>query len=356
MKRIFLPFFFLIGFQQFCFANAEYNIGAYYFAGWWREPAPVHYMNFGLDWRPLWPERKPLLGWYDDRQWIIDQEILLASSHGIDFFMFDFFADRSDGAEFPGARINNNNGLKFFLTSRYKERMQFAILIETEARPITSLSEWEIYADLWVSYFLDPQYYRINGKPVIMLIEGLGLRFDLGSDANAILALNILRQKAQAAGIPAILIGCGLAALPTPARFALGQALGYDFFSAYGLDYSALPDGANDFSVIVPLAATQYNAFIGSPLGVAPVNVVNHDRRAIEKFNEPYFINRTPAIYNAELQVAKDFLDNHPELWIDQTQKLILINAWNETGAGSNLNVPAGDGFAYLDQILVLFP
>ena len=356
MKRIVLQIFFLIGFEQCIFANAEYNIGAYYFAGWWREPAPAHYLNLGLDWRPSWPERKPLLGWYDDRQWVIDKEILLASSHGIDFFMFDFFADRADGVEFSGARTNNNNGLKFFLTSRYKERMMFAILYENAARPITDLKQWEHYADLWVSYFLDPQYYRINGKPVFMVILGLGLRADFGSNADVILALDTLRQKAIDAGIPEILIGCGLASPPTLAQLALGQTLGYDFYSAYAFNYASLPDGANEFSVIVPLAVSEYNAFITSPLGFAPYNVVARDRRAIEKFNEPYFINRTPEIYNAELQLGKDFIDNNPQLLIDQTQKLILINAWNEIGAGGALNVPVEDGFAYLDQISAVFP
>ena len=357
MKHIVLQIFFLIGFEQCIFANAEYNIGAYYYAGWWREPAPVHYMNFGLDWRPSWPERKPLLGWYDDRQWVIDQEILLASSHGIDFFMFDFFADRPDGVEFPGARKNNNNGLNFFVTSRYKERMAFAILYENAGHPITDLKQWEHYADLWVSYFLDPQYYRINGKPVFMIIVGLVLPSNFGSNVNAMLALTILREKALAAGISEILIGCGLfSSPPSSAQLALGQTLGYDFYSAYGFDYASLPDGANEFSVIVPLAAAEYNAFIASPLAFAPYNVVAHDRRAIEFFNEPYFINRTPEIYNAELQLGKDFLDNNPNLWVDQTQKLILINSWNEIGAGSVLNVPVEDGFAYLDQISAVFP
>jgi hypothetical protein len=38
------------------------------------------------DWRPLFPEREPVIGWYDDQQTLVDQEIDLAAGGGIDFF------------------------------------------------------------------------------------------------------------------------------------------------------------------------------------------------------------------------------------------------------------------------------
>ena len=339
--------------------RAEYQIGVYYFAGWWRNPVPAHYLNGGSDWRVEFPERKPLIGWYDDAQCLVDQEILLAANEGITFFAFVFFTNRPDAPAFPGSQANNNNGLKFFLTSPNKHRMKFALMYSNATRfEITTTQEWEYYCDLWVSYFQDPQYLKINGKPVFIIEGGTQIQGEFGGTVEAAQqALLTLRQKAQLAGFPDVLIGSGV---PNPNGegdpIQKSENLGYNFMTAYQGDFSSLPAGPNNYSVLLTILPQTWNEFkLRSIIGYAPITVVGHDARPLNRFDEPYFINQTPALFNQQLQLAKDFIDQNPTLWIDGTDKMVIIHAWNEIGAGGYLIPTVAESDAYLAQVNQVF-
>ena len=337
--------------------KADYAIGAYYYAGWWRNPIPAHYLNNGNDWRPEYPEREPAIGWYDDAQCLVDQEIVLASLGGITFFAFDFFTDRPDAA-WAGSQANNNNGLKFFLTSPNKHLMKFALLFPNSTRfAITTTAEWDYYCDLWVSYFQDPQYMKINGKPIFIIAAGAAIQGQFGSLADAQQALLTLRQKAQAAGFPDVLLGSGVQKPDSQgAQINKSVQLGYNFMTAYSANYDSLPDGPNNYDVLLTILPDVWNVFAqDSPIGYAPITMQGHDGRAWLQFNEPYLINKSPALFNQQLQLAKTFLDQHPTLWIDGITEMVMINAWNETGEGAALTPTLAEGDAYLSQINQVF-
>ena len=340
------------------FLHADYVVGAYYYAGWWRNPIPAHFLNNGNDWRPANPEREPLIGWYDDMQCLIDQEILLASLGGITFFAFDFFTDRPDAA-WAGSQANNNNGLKFFLTSPNKRLMKFAILYSNAPRfEITTTAEWDYYCDLWVSYFQDPQYMKINGKPVFIIEGGTQIQSEFGGTlAGGQQALLTLRQKAQAVGFPDVLLGSGV---PKPdalgAQIKKSKQLGYNFMTAYSANYDSLADGPNNYDVLLTILPDVWNIFAQySTIGYAPITIQGHDGRVWLQFNEPYLINKSPALFKQQLQLAKTFLDQHPTLWIDGTTQMVIINAWNEIGEGAALTPTLAESDAYLSKINQVF-
>ena len=338
--------------------KAEYVIGTYYFAGWWRNPGPGHYLNGDSDWRPSFPEREPAIGWYDDAQCLVDQEIVLASLGGITFFTFDFFTDRPDAPNFPGSQANNNNGLRFFLTSANKHLMKFALMYSNAPRfEITTTAEWDYYCDLWVSYFQDPQYLKINGKPVFIIEGGTAIQSQFGSLAGGQQAFLTFRQKAQAVGFPDILIGSGIHKPLTPdGQIQKSVKLGYNFATAYAGNYDSLPDGANNYDTLLTVLPDVWNVFKQSnKIAYAPITVQGHDLRSILTFDKPYFINKTPALFNQQLQLAKNFIDANPSLWIDGTTKMVMINAWNELSSGAYLTPTLVDGDAYLSQINQVF-
>ena len=338
---------------------ANYEIGAYYFAGWWRNPVPAHYLNGGIDWRPTYPQREPAIGWYDDMQNLVDEEILLASLGGITFFAFDYFTDRPAAPNFPGSQANNNNGLKFFLTSPNKHLMKFALMYSNATRfEITTTAEWDQYCNLWVYYFQDPQYLKINGKPIFIIEGGTQIQGEFGGTlADGQQALLTLRQKAQAAGFPDVLIGGGI---PKPdvlgAQIKKGKNLGYNFLTAYSGNYDSLPIGANNYDTLLTILPDVWNIFDQhSTIGYAPITIEGHDRRPTGKVDEPYLTNKTPALFNQQLQLAKTFIDQNPILWIDGTTKMVMINAWNEIGEGSELIPTVAEGNAYLSQVNLVF-
>ena len=338
---------------------ADYEIGTYYFAGWWRNPVPAHYLNGGTDWRLTYPEREPAIGWYDDMQSLVDQEILLASLGGITFFAFDYFTDRPDSPNFPGSQANNNNGLKFFLTSPNKHLMKFALMYSNAPRfEITTTTEWEQYCDLWVYYFQDPQYLKINGKPVFIIEGGTQIQGEFGGTlADGQQALLTFRQKAQAAGFPDILVGGGI---PKPdtlgAQIKKGVKLGYNFLTAYSGNYDSLPDGANNYDTLLTILPDVWDIFKQySTIGYAPITIQGHDPRPLLRFDEPYFINLSPLLFNQQLQLAKTFIDQNPALWVDGTSKMVIIHAWNEIGSGGELIPTLAEGNAYLAQVNLVF-
>ena len=338
--------------------QADYAVGAYYYAGWWRHPAPAHYLNGGSDWRLSYPEREPLIGWYDDRQCLVDQEILLASLGGITFFAFDFFTNRPDES-YPGSQENNNNGLKFFLTSPNKRLMKFALMYSNATRfEITTMQEWDSYCDLWVYYFQDPQYLKINGKPVFIIEGGTQIQGEFGGTlADGQQALLTLRQKVQAAGFPDVLIGGGV---PKPdiegAQIKKSAQLGYDFMTAYSANYDSLPAGFNNYDTLLTILPDIWNIFAHySTIGYAPITVQGHDGRPLLKPNEVYLINKSAALFNQQLQLAKNFLDQNPHLWIDGSTPMIMINAWNELGEGAALTPTLAENDRYLLQVAQVF-
>ncbi len=86
--------------------------------------------------------------------------------------------------------------------------MRFAVAYVNDSRyGITSPTEWNLTTDQWVSYFKDPQYLNIDGKPVFVLLDVGQMTQQWGGHAQAKSALDILRQKAAAAGFPGLLIG-----------------------------------------------------------------------------------------------------------------------------------------------------
>ena len=93
----------------------DYLVGVYYFAGWWQK-SPNKWTTAGHDWRPDYPGRIPTLGQYNDQQ-TMDQEILAAANHGVDFFQILWYPN--------GGPLNE--GLRLFLASTNSGRMKFTI-------------------------------------------------------------------------------------------------------------------------------------------------------------------------------------------------------------------------------------
>ena len=335
----------------------KYLVGAYYFAGWWRDPVPAHYLNGDEDWRELYPERQPAIGWYDDRQKLVDAEIELAAEGGLDFFVFDYFIKTDqDPPKFPGANANNNNGLKFFLTSRNKSLMRFAVIyVNVAPHSIeNNPTEWDFYTDKWVRLFQDHQYLKIDGKPVFFIIGAKNMEDQWGQE-NVQDVLQILRDKAASAGFPEILIGGGL---PTPNRQNVPRfaAEGYDFFTAYSAAFELETPGEHQYEELLNLLPDTWNKFLtfSSPIPYAPVIVQGWDRRPLLKLGEAYYVNKTPRLFREQLRLARDFVDDNPSMRLPSRrggQRMVVIYAWNEIGEGGELIPTKRERDVYLRQV-----
>ncbi len=312
-------------------------VGVYYFAGWWRGK-PNKWMYNGVDWREQYPERVPLLGAYNDQR-TLNRVILAASSHGVDFFEFLWYY-QGHKPELDAHSSHLNDGLKYFLSSPYSDRMKFTVeYVNNEPRFwINSGKNWEAACRLWCSYMKMPNYLRVGGRPVFK-IHGLGwLIRECGNDpAKAAARIATLRRIARQMGLPDPLIGGGVMAkgVPLPA-----DAAPYDFLTTY-TDMPSLPASNQlyPYSDLIGYAKKAWKRYADrSPIAYVPYVPSGWDPRPWHYANSPSFEMPTLKQWIAALRSVKNALDRYQRLGIPLPdggrQKMFLIYAWNEFGEG----------------------
>ncbi len=143
--------------------------GAWYYPGW--KDNPSH--PFGGVWTKAWfwrdsyPERKPLVGWYDEsQQEVMDYMIKTAKKGGLDYFTFCWYFDAVNNKS-PGDHAITN-----FWNSQ-EDGIYGAIGFESQTAeiPVRNLADWTTICNRWKTMMQSPKYFRINGKPVVYIIK-----------------------------------------------------------------------------------------------------------------------------------------------------------------------------------------
>ena len=106
-------------------ATADRLIGAHYFPGW--KPGAYRGWSVLAD----YPERKPVLGWYDESNpEVTDWEIKWALEHGIGFFVYCWYRDKENAGKRVGVSdVRMGHAIHEGLFGcRHKEQFRFAIM------------------------------------------------------------------------------------------------------------------------------------------------------------------------------------------------------------------------------------
>src|SRR5262245_11182265 len=145
-------------------STGTYQVGVYYFPGW-----PTREKWSRLD---PFPERVPLLGYYAEGDpKIMDWQIKWAVEHGVSFFVFDWYWDR-------GRRQLEHALHGGYLNARFRSFLKFCLLWANH-NPDGSSSEADLLEvlDHWIAqYFHRPEYFTIDGKPVVIIFSPSLLR------------------------------------------------------------------------------------------------------------------------------------------------------------------------------------
>jgi hypothetical protein len=167
--------------------KSGYEIGALYFPGWSKVEA----------WEKIWnvaPERKPVLGWYDEANpEVIDWQIKWAAENGMSYFLVDWYWDR--GGQ------HHDHWVKAFQHAKYKAYLKWAVMWANH-NPKGSHSEADQRAvtEFWCeNYFNTPEYYRIDGRPVVVIWQPENFDTDMG-EGGCRRALAISQETAKAHG------------------------------------------------------------------------------------------------------------------------------------------------------------
>lgn len=158
-------------------------------------------------WQPLrdFPDRKPLMGWYDEgTPEVTDWEIKWALEHGISFFMVCWY--RASGNEgkpvVPALSHWLHEGLP---RSRFGDQFRFAINFENN-HPLFGgrVSEADLFEHLlpyWIdNYFQRSNYLIVDGRPLLAIYNVKRFIDDLGGEAAATAAIARMQTVCRDAG------------------------------------------------------------------------------------------------------------------------------------------------------------
>jgi hypothetical protein len=316
--------------------------------------------------------RLPLWGYEMDNDPVaVKKKIKAATDYGVNAFIYDWYW--YDGKPFLESALNDG-----FLKARNNEKMKFYIMwanhdvpgnmwnhyrYKTDSLIWTGLIDWEnfkIIVDRIIKqYFMRPNYFKIDGKPVFSIFSMSNLVLSFNGLEGTREALDYFREEVKKAGFPGLhvqAIGWTNAGEPVLTTVLdcegkrvneIAAALGINSVTIYnwtasGLDEDYLRWGEKDLK-----AREKWDKQLDIPyFPNVSVGWDNTPRYPLEGKESVVHINNNPESFSAYLLKAKEYVDNHP----DQA-KLITINAWNEWVEGSYLEPDMLWGYSYLEAV-----
>lgn len=319
---------------------SHYEIGAFYFPGW---PTMTR-------WQPItyYPERKPVLGWYDESNpEVVDWQIKWAVEHGISFFMVDWYWCR-------GHRHLEHWLHEGYKNARFRKYLKWAVMWANHHPPGShSRDDWREVTQYWIDhYFGMKEYYRIDGKPAVFIWAPRNIRDDVGGSQQAAELYAMSQRLACEAGYEGIFF-VAMHSHESAAKALELHREGYHAVTSYHAFERAMQQADSrrfPFEAVVetgPAVWRDQEQRSGKLLSIPLVDTgwasqPWHGREA------RVIYGRTPELFGRLCRKARRFADeNH--------KSIIAIGPWNEWGEGSYIEPHAQDGFAHLDALREAF-
>ena len=376
IKRIFAGVFGLLVVQV---VAQDCDVATYVWPAYQPEPrwAELGIFKAGKgEWQSVWEAvpkwegheqpRKPLWGYTNEADpKDVEQKIDAAVSHGVNVFIYDwywyggrpFLEDALDKG-FLGAK--NNGKMKFFVmwaNHNVGTAWDNTMPLVPNEKPIwrggQTMDEFRKISDRWIrKYFSRPNYYRIQGKPVLMIYEIRRFVEGVGGMERAKAALGHLRDACGKAGLGGVhLMVCDFALDPRQIR-----ELGVDSATIYNFVHWMNPMAAPDYDEWSSRASERFDRAVKELELPAyfPHASIGWDQNPRYPKTEimPTVTNSTPAKFEVALRRAKDWAERNTPAGYP---KLITVNSWNEWTEGSYLEPDTTWGFGYLDAIKRVF-
>ena len=365
-------------------AAEPYDVAAYYFPNYHHEPK--NEARYGKGWnewalvraaRPRFPghlqPHAPAWGYEDEADpKVMAKKVDAAADHGVTSLIFDWYWYENK----PFLEKCLNDG---FLKAPNRQRIKFALLWcghnWEEWFPVkrgvkreliwpgaVSRDVFEHFTDHIVhDYFVQPNYWKIDGKPYFSLIATPLFVKGLGGPKPAREALDHLRQRlrGRAAGLApqsllgrVVIVGVGQGVRLRQRHFIL---LGLPRADGAGPDH-AHPAYAEASAAAWKRLKKQWSLpyYPNVSMGWDPSPRSTQSDPWSNQGGYPYgnvLAGNTPAEFKKSLQRVKTFLDADPK-----GPRIFTINAWNEWTESSYLEPDTVNGMQYLEAIRDVFP
>lgn len=355
-------------------AGIKFEVVAYNFPSW--HPSPYMEKIFGKGWteyealknsRPLYPghlfPKYPLWGYFNeaDPEWA-EREIETAAEFGIDAWMIDWYWH--SGTMFYHEQLESG-----FLQARNRAKLKFALMwanhhwknvypARSPAEAATLLPQQHSEEDMLrvtdyclEHYFHQPNYWRIDGRPVFAIFD-VNLLLEYLTPDQLRKAFDRMRERVARAGLGDLHIQ---ASHVYGGREKQLKALGFDsatMYHTFGWTYGEKPPGGR------------------TPYGTAAERSIQAWREMAAKVNVPFFpdcpvgwddsprfgpsahmvTERTPDQYERLLRAAMHF-----SAASSVRPKIVFLSAWNEWTEDHVLLPDTVFGYSYLEAVRRVF-
>lgn len=379
MKQFELLLLLVLAFAAPVVFSRDYDVAAYVWPAYQPEPrwAELGIFEAGKgEWQNVWESEpkwkghpqplRPLWGYENEADpKVVEKKIESAVSHGVNVFIYDwywyggrpFLEDALDKG-FLGA--SNSDRMKFFImwanhdvVKLWDNRVADKEWNKAIWPGAVTEDEFKELAFRWIDlYFRRQNYYRIEGKPVLMIYElGTFINGVGGLDA-AERSVRYLREACSDAGFGGVhLMACDFGVSPEQVR-----RLRIDSATIYNFVHWSNPQGDPDYAAWAERGAKRFDV-AKSQLGLRmyfPHASVGWDTnpRYPTGAAQPTAMDSTPYKFEVVLRRAKNWCDQNR---VPGQPRLITVNSWNEWTEGSYLEPDSRFGFGYLEAIRKVF-
>ena len=324
-------------------------------------------------WEDAYRLRKPMWGYVNEADpFVMEMEIEAATRHGVNVFIYDWYWYDNR----PYLEDSLNDG---FLKAANRDKMKFYLMwanheagIAWDNRNAGFVDEylWDGAADfetfktitarLIDKYFKQPTYYTIDGKPVFAIYELGHLVRGLGGLENTKKAMNYMREECIKAGLPGIHYQLILQYPEVPNFSGLdGKAMSFadaagvlDFDSATHYQFVHMFNCSRPYADVLKDVKGIYDLETApdKPPYFPHVSIGWDNNLRFKTPNNNITTNNEPAEVKKGFQMAKEYLDAHP----DQVP-LVTVNSWNEWTETSYLQPDYLYGYGYLEAVRDVF-
>ena len=328
----------------------------------WTHYCPLWKEGTQLGWKAIepWPQRKPVLGWYNEGQpEVADWHIKMMLEHGISGVVYCWYRTNKNAPVKQTLGHAIHDGL---LKAKYLPMIRFAIMWENGCGQGCGSAEdlLENLLPFWIdNYFSNPSYLRIDGKPVLYIWVPPNVTRDLGGSETVRKTFDRMRAVCRRRGLGGLyLVGCVGSQDRQTLQTMAGE--GWDASGAYGNGWQP------------PAQVRSIGDFVGAPfegfvaqqeqlwlfkrrLGLLPdipSAMMGWDSRP---WKETLFFwsDNTPEKFRDLCLRAKRLLDSGTDR--GPSRNTLTFCCWNEFGEGHYIEPTRGYGYAYLDVIRDVF-
>ena len=319
-----------------------------------------------------WP-RKPLWGYQEEADpSVMEMQIEEALAHGVNTFIYDWywydgrpFLEQCLDEGFLGAK--NNEKMKFYLMwanhdANYlwdrrlaSEQHRATVVWQGKTHP----EDFHVIGKRWLEqYFTRPNYYKIDGKPLVSIYDLGNFIRTFGSLEKTRAAMEWLNEEAKKYGLPGIhfkVIHQGrytknLSGIDSEkASEELITALPFESVTHY--QFCHMTDVDRTFRETMPDVKAEWTRIsedFDCPYFPHVSIGWDNNPRHVTLFRPNILRENTPEAFEEALRDAKAFAE---KIGVN----MVTINSWNEWTEGSYLLPDDLNGYGYLDAIRRVF-